>query len=854
MTDLAALVVRMQADNSQYVKALDQATQRLSKFQKDQEGLLGDLAQKFAAAFTIDKILAFTESAIESQASLAKFSQIAGVSVENLSGLSAAFAAAGLTQDDMSMSFKKLNEAISQAAGDSTSKAGIAFKLLGVNVNDANGNIKDAATVNAEVADAFSHTQDGANKVAIAVALFGRAGQNMIPILDKGSAGLKQFQQDAIDMGAAVSGDAAQAALELEEKLNALESNIKGGLGNAIASNLVPALLAMGDAFGNASEKGAAIAALGEGIANVLKIAAGIALEVAREFDLLGNAIGGAAAAVVAAAHGNFSEAKSILQDESDQAAAINAKFAKAQAALWDQNAQAQIMAAQKGAAGAADAQKSGALGSLEGGVKSAAADKELEKFSTGLKDQAAAFGLGAEASTRYKLSFGPLADALKIAGDAGKAAAASAITYAKALQFKIDTKTSTDLEKSLQEQIDKLDQSDVAAFKYKITTGELGDAFKRMGASGAAAQANLTTLSNRLIDDKDAKAVQAINDQLDQMNGKLVEAAGHSFDLQNKSLTQNLTARGDTTGLAAVQSLKDKTVAQAAYNEQVEKGQQIEATFAAQDAVIQAQQAAGQITDLQAQKQLNDARLEEINGLQGVYAAEKQIADTSGIQKLADSTKAFATQIVNLKTQTDLLEKSVRDGLESAFANNFADLITGAKSFRDALQGFLKDIEKQFADLVSKNFAQQLFGAGGAAGGAPGVLAGLFGGGSLSSLFGGGSNFGVSNAVIPGVEQNAGLGGGIGNIVGNLDGFADGGTLAKGNWGIVGENGPELAYSGSKDMQIVPGGSFGAKPLNVTNHFSIQAPGGQIGRASQMQTAAAAARSLQQASRRNNT
>ena len=39
-----------------------------------------------------------------------------------------------------------------------------------------------------------------------------------------------------------------------------------------------------------------------------------------------------------------------------------------------------------------------------------------------------------------------------------------------------------------------------------------------------------------------------------------------------------------------------------------------------------------------------------------------------------------------------------------------------------------------------------------------------------------------------------------------------------------------------------------------VHNHFTVQAPGGVISRQSQMQTAAAAARSLGQANRRNNT
>jgi hypothetical protein len=75
---------------------------------------------------------------------------------------------------------------------------------------------------------------------------------------------------------------------------------------------------------------------------------------------------------------------------------------------------------------------------------------------------------------------------------------------------------------------------------------------------------------------------------------------------------------------------------------------------------------------------------------------------------------------------------------------------------------------------------------------------------------------------------------------------------MSSGSFGIVGENGPELAYSGSRDLQIIPGTGTNKAP-QVTNHFVMSAPGGQISRQSQSQAGAAVARSLAMASRRNN-
>jgi hypothetical protein len=54
--------------------------------------------------------------------------------------------------------------------------------------------------------------------------------------------------------------------------------------------------------------------------------------------------------------------------------------------------------------------------------------------------------------------------------------------------------------------------------------------------------------------------------------------------------------------------------------------------------------------------------------------------------------------------------------------------------------------------------------------------------------------------------------------------------------------------------MQVVPSASTQSKNVSVTNHFTVEAPGGTISRQSQMQMAAAAARSIGQANHRNNS
>ena len=64
-------------------------------------------------------------------------------------------------------------------------------------------------------------------------------------------------------------------------------------------------------------------------------------------------------------------------------------------------------------------------------------------------------------------------------------------------------------------------------------------------------------------------------------------------------------------------------------------------------------------------------------------------------------------------------------------------------------------------------------------------------------------------------------LGGGSGGFSGIFDlfdgFFANGGNIGAGRWGVVGENGPELAFGGSSGKSIVPLKSGGGQLSNNT-------------------------------------
>jgi hypothetical protein len=838
MTDLAALVVRMQADNSSYIKALDQATSKLSAFQKDQESLLSGLADKFAAAFSIGALVDFSASSIESEANLQKMSEAAGISVENLSALSLAGAASGLSVDELGQALKKLNVNLSDAAGNAQSKSGVAFRALGISVTDTSGNLKDAGVVMAEIADKFATLADGPNKTAIAVQLFGKQGQNLIPILDQGSAGLDRFRAQAEAAGIVLSGPLAAAAEEFEQKFAVIKATLSEGFGNQLSAQLLPVLSTLAEQFTASTSSGQAFAEVAGVIVGGVKIVAAVVIEAVSEFKQLGASIGALGAIAVAVAHGDFSEASAIWkQSNADNVA--TAKTAQDQiTAIFEAGTDKQLSIISTTEAEKKKIQAQAP--NLTAIQESDKAIAELQKYNDNLKDQAAAFGLGGAALTNYKLQFGPLADAIKKAGAEGVTLAASIRANAAALQTKQDTKAFDDFTNKIHEQILTYNSGAIAATAYRISTGTLGQQFTRLSKTIPDVRNQALALEAVFVRQQDATAIAGINDQLLTLKGNLLEAATAAFDLQHRVLSQDLAATGDTEGQKKLDELKQQTLAQAAYNEEVQKGAVIQQQFATIEANIQLQQSKGQLSDLQAQAQTEAARQQEITDLNAVYASMNNIATAAGNPKLILDTQAFQNSIKNLQTQTSALEKTVRDNLETAFADNFSKLITGAESFRQAIVNMAKDIEKQFADIISKNLAQNIFGQGGSAGGLAPFLAQLLGSGGAG---GGGSAIASTGAAAVGTDTGA--------LASSIPAFASGGTLGAGGVGLVGESGPELVYSGSQNMNIVPAGQ--SRPVSVTNHFTVQAPGGTISRQSQMQTAAAAARSIGQANHRNN-
>lgn len=192
-----------------------------------------------AAAATSAAALGFaymTKQAINNMDALAKQAQMAGVTVESLSALSYAADLSGLSQEALTSSMVKLTKGMSDAK-QGTGEALKGFQALGIEVNKL-GTADSAMEL---IAEQFAGMQDGAEKTALAVALFGRSGAQMIPFLNSGAEGLRQMNKEASILGKVISTEAAKGAEQFNDSLTKL-TGVSEGLINKFAAGVLPAL------------------------------------------------------------------------------------------------------------------------------------------------------------------------------------------------------------------------------------------------------------------------------------------------------------------------------------------------------------------------------------------------------------------------------------------------------------------------------------------------------------------------------------------------------------------------------------------------------------------------------------
>lgn len=122
------------------------------------------------------------KSSIDSADALDEMAQRTGIAVESLSLLVPAAELSAVSTEKFEAGLKKLATGMLEAATGSEESAQN-FDALGVAIQNQDGTLRDSEQVLLDLADRFQAMPDGAEKAALAVEIFGKAGAEMIPLL-----------------------------------------------------------------------------------------------------------------------------------------------------------------------------------------------------------------------------------------------------------------------------------------------------------------------------------------------------------------------------------------------------------------------------------------------------------------------------------------------------------------------------------------------------------------------------------------------------------------------------------------------------------------------------------------------
>jgi len=246
--------VAIGADGSVFVREVDKATAASAAFGasvkksgdaakqtgKDIDSFAADFgkAAKYvaasAAAAAAGSVL-FIKSAIDSADAAGILAGKLDISTESLSKLQYAAQLADVSQGALEGGLKKLAVTLNSAL-DPGSKVAKVFDALGLSAKELIEIPADQQL--GRIGDALNSVANANQRAAVAQMVFGKAGQELLPILAEGTAGIKKSGDELERFGGVISGDLAARAGEFNDNLDRIKT-AAGGLGLSVADQLL---------------------------------------------------------------------------------------------------------------------------------------------------------------------------------------------------------------------------------------------------------------------------------------------------------------------------------------------------------------------------------------------------------------------------------------------------------------------------------------------------------------------------------------------------------------------------------------------------------------------------------------
>jgi hypothetical protein len=178
-------------------------------------------------AGALTPILGLFGAAVEHAAEVDKLSQKLQASAEDVTAYGYAANQSGIETQDFTQAILKLNQASVAAAKDSIDQA-VAFEQIGIKAEDFIKLGLEDKLLN--IASTFDKLKDPMQQTQFLFALFGEDTNKLLPLFQKGAAGIKELAMEADRLGITLNSEDAKKGREIQQSLGQVWKSLKSTL------------------------------------------------------------------------------------------------------------------------------------------------------------------------------------------------------------------------------------------------------------------------------------------------------------------------------------------------------------------------------------------------------------------------------------------------------------------------------------------------------------------------------------------------------------------------------------------------------------------------------------------------
>lgn len=166
----------------------------------------------FVAAITSaeKKLMSITKESAAYAKEIKTLASVTGQSTEQIQEFQYASDMIGVSYDRVKDSLKEITNKMQEAQNGSEDTAK-AFETLGVKIEGTDGNLRSADAVFYDVIDSLGNMSNQAERDALAMDLMSESAQELNPLIEVGSEGLKKYTDEAHEMGYVLDNEAVEA-------------------------------------------------------------------------------------------------------------------------------------------------------------------------------------------------------------------------------------------------------------------------------------------------------------------------------------------------------------------------------------------------------------------------------------------------------------------------------------------------------------------------------------------------------------------------------------------------------------------------------------------------------------------